>query len=150
MQDGRLTHRLEIAMSGLMKTLRHLNRSWPRAVGSAFALLCFAASAGSVHAAFAFSSTSQVTICHSRLRWGQAARPCHRSCGTKQFGGYTLLDRLPTERRIATDPGDHSADRWTPAHITRCKRRRLSRCHHYDSMDEPARRCLAERWPGKL
>src|SRR5260370_6599060 len=51
MQDGRLTHRLEIAMSGLMKTLRHLNRSWPRAVGSAFALLCFAASAASVHAA---------------------------------------------------------------------------------------------------
>jgi len=51
MQDGRLTHRLEIAMSGLMKTLRHLNRSWPRAVGSAFALLCFAASAGSVLAA---------------------------------------------------------------------------------------------------
>src|ERR1700681_1406735 len=27
-------------MPGLMKTLRQLNRSWPRAVGSAFAFLC--------------------------------------------------------------------------------------------------------------
>src|ERR1700730_19329359 len=40
MQDGRLTHRLEIAMSGLMKTLHQLHRSWPRAVRLAFAFLC--------------------------------------------------------------------------------------------------------------
>src|ERR1700730_13122985 len=40
MQDGRLTHRLEIAMSGLMKTLHQLHRSWPRAVMLAFAFLC--------------------------------------------------------------------------------------------------------------
>jgi hypothetical protein len=40
MQVGRLTHWLEIAMSGLMKTLRQLNRSWPRAVSLAFAFLC--------------------------------------------------------------------------------------------------------------
>jgi hypothetical protein len=40
MQDCRLTHHLEIAMSRLMKTLHQLNRSWPRAVSLAFAFLC--------------------------------------------------------------------------------------------------------------
>jgi hypothetical protein len=40
MQDGRLTHPLEIAMSGLMKALHPLNRSWPRAVSLAIAFLC--------------------------------------------------------------------------------------------------------------
>jgi hypothetical protein len=39
-EDGRLTHRLEIAMSALMKTLHQLNRSWPGAVSLAFRFLC--------------------------------------------------------------------------------------------------------------
>ena len=38
-------------MSGLMRTLNQLGLSWPRAVRVAFALLCFAGSAGFVHAA---------------------------------------------------------------------------------------------------
>src|SRR6266478_876332 len=40
MKDGRLAHRLETAMSELMKTLHQLNRSWPRAASLAFAFLC--------------------------------------------------------------------------------------------------------------
>ncbi len=52
-------HRLEIAMSGLMRTSNQLGLSWSRAVGLAFALLCFAGSAGSARSARAASTGPQ-------------------------------------------------------------------------------------------
>ncbi len=53
-----LAHRLETAMSGLMKTLHQLSLYCSRAVSLAFALLCFVGSAGSAHAACAGPSSS--------------------------------------------------------------------------------------------
>src|SRR5260370_31222513 len=52
-------HRLEIAMSGVMSTSNQLGLSWSRAVGLAFALLCFAGSAGSARSARAESTGPQ-------------------------------------------------------------------------------------------
>src|SRR6266852_2772488 len=61
MQDRGLAHRFEIAMSGLMRTSNQLGLSWSRAVRLAFALLCFAGSAGSAHAASTGPQSWQVS-----------------------------------------------------------------------------------------